>query len=93
MYVFELVFSFSLDKYPVLGLLDRMVVLGFLFVCLFLGFCMLFSRLDGVFFFSSLGLPILDVSCKQDHTLCGLLRLVFFSQHDISKTDSCTSMY
>ena len=31
MHVFELVFLFSLDKYPVVGLLDCMVVLFFIF--------------------------------------------------------------
>ena len=31
MHVFELVFLFSLDKYPVVGLLDCMVVLFFIY--------------------------------------------------------------
>ncbi|XP_047618065.1 sex comb on midleg-like protein 4 isoform X6 [Phacochoerus africanus] len=37
-------------------------------------------------------LPILDISCKWNHLICGLLRPSFFTSHNISRLNSHCSM-
>ena len=39
----------------------------------------------------SMDLPILDISCKQNHILCGFLYLVYFTQH-VFKIHPCGGM-
>ena len=41
----------------------------------------------------SMGLPILDISYKLCHTICDLLRLAYFTWHNVFKVHWCCSMY
>ena len=43
--------------------------------------------------FLSLDLPVLDIPCKWNHTLCGLLCLVCFTEHHVFKVHSHCSVY
>ena len=40
-----------------------------------------------------MNLPVLDISCKCNHTLLALLCLAYFTQHNVLKSYSCSNIY
>ena len=41
----------------------------------------------------SMNVPILDIPCNCNDTLCGILYLASFTQHDVSEVHSCCNLY